>query len=285
MITNKLRMFIFLGILTIGVVFISGCIQEKATTSTPTVTATQNKCCTTPPTGMVSWWPGDGNANDVQGSNHGTLSTFAAGKVGQAFRLDGVNDNVKVLNSPSLNFGMGNFSIDAWINTTDSSGVVVLLDKRSGPTPKGYHLFLSDGKPGFQMASGIGSSGCKAHPTPGVACTNYGWGAPFIADGAWHHVAWVVDRTNLTSGARLYVDGVLKYTGDPMTDDLNTTSDLYMGMRTPAMGGGGFFRGDLDEVEIFNRALNQTDIQAIYNAGSADKISGDLPVPKPIALE
>jgi hypothetical protein len=37
------------------------------------------------------------------------------------------------------------------------------------------------------------------------------------------------------------------------------------------MGGGGFFRGELDEVEIFNRALNQTDIQAIYNAGSAGK--------------
>ena len=36
----------------------------------------------------VGWWPGDGNPNDITGSNHGTLvngATFAAGLVGQAF--------------------------------------------------------------------------------------------------------------------------------------------------------------------------------------------------------
>ncbi len=38
---NKLRLFILLGLLTIGVVFISGCVQEKAATSTPTGVATR----------------------------------------------------------------------------------------------------------------------------------------------------------------------------------------------------------------------------------------------------
>ena len=45
-----------------------------------------------PPAGMVSWWPGDGNADDIVDGNPGTLSgdaTFAPGKVGQAFRFDG----------------------------------------------------------------------------------------------------------------------------------------------------------------------------------------------------
>ena len=125
----------------------------------------------------MSWWAGDGNANDIKGNNHGILQNgmFAAGKVMQAYSLDGVDDFVKVLNSPSLNFGTGNFSIDAWINTTASSGVVVLLDKRSGPTPKGYHLYLWEGKPGLQMARGLGSSSCDVYPTPNVACFNYGW--------------------------------------------------------------------------------------------------------------
>jgi len=235
--------------------------------------------CCTPPSGMVSWWAGDGNANDIQGSNHGILQngvTFAVGKVGQAFSLDGVNDYVKVPHSPSLNFGTSSFSIDAWVNTTASSRVKVLLDKRSGSTPKGYHLYLWNGKPGIQMARGLGSSGCEAYPTPNVACFNYGGSSPFIADGVWHHVVWVVDRTDLQNGVRIYVDGVLSYTGRPMTDDLNTTSDLYMGMGTPAMGGGGFFRGELDEVELFNRALNQTDIQAIYNAGNAGKCKNQM---------
>ena len=72
---------------------------------------------------MVSWWPGDGNANDIQGGNNGTLqngATFAAGKVGQAFNLDGVAAYVSVPSDSSLNVGTGDFSIDAWIKTSAS---------------------------------------------------------------------------------------------------------------------------------------------------------------------
>ena len=42
--------------------------------------------------GLVSWWPGDGNTNDIVGATHGTLmgdAAFAPGVVGQGFSLDG----------------------------------------------------------------------------------------------------------------------------------------------------------------------------------------------------
>ena len=45
--------------------------------------------CISAPSGLVSWWPGDGNADDIADANPGTLVgsvTFAPGKVGQAFR-------------------------------------------------------------------------------------------------------------------------------------------------------------------------------------------------------
>src|SRR5438477_8760574 len=52
--------------------------------------------CTPPPVGMVSWFPGDGNAQDIL-SNTLDLSvnggvTFPAGKVAQAFDFDGTGD-------------------------------------------------------------------------------------------------------------------------------------------------------------------------------------------------
>src|SRR2546423_3558625 len=53
--------------------------------------------CAPPPPDIVSWWPGDGDANDIQGSNDGTLQNgapFAAGIVGQALSSDGLNDHV-----------------------------------------------------------------------------------------------------------------------------------------------------------------------------------------------
>jgi hypothetical protein len=48
--------------------------------------------CVPPPAGLVSWWPGDGNAQDIIGPNDGTLqggATFAPGVVGEAFKLNG----------------------------------------------------------------------------------------------------------------------------------------------------------------------------------------------------
>lgn len=52
--------------------------------------------CTPPPAGMAAWYPGDGNALDIQGPTfeNGTLqngATFASGKVYQAFSLNGTN--------------------------------------------------------------------------------------------------------------------------------------------------------------------------------------------------
>jgi len=198
--------------------------------------------------------------------------TPVSGKVAGALRFDGVNDHVRVPDHAELNVGTGNFTLDAWVRT-GSSGLIVLVDKRSGPTPQGYSLFLVNGRLGFQMANGVGSSGCAATPTPGRACVNYVAPptSPNVADGQWHHVAAVVDRANATSGVRLYVDGVQVFAGSPLTGNLDNTSDLYLGMRTPAQNGGGFLPGDLDEVELIKRALTQQEIQAIFNAGSAGK--------------
>ena len=79
------------------------------------------KCrtCTPPPPNMVSWWPGDGNANDIQDGNNGTLqngATFAAGMVDQAFLLDGIDDFIDVGNAPNLQVSAGEFTVDAWVN-------------------------------------------------------------------------------------------------------------------------------------------------------------------------
>ena len=61
--------------------------------------------CVPPPTGLVSWWPGDENANDIVGQNNGTLrggATFIAGEVGQSFSFNGVDGFVEIPDSPDL---------------------------------------------------------------------------------------------------------------------------------------------------------------------------------------
>src|SRR6266404_2043280 len=74
--------------------------------------------CAPSPPGIVSWWPGDGNANDIVGGNNGTLVggvTFAAGEVGQAFGFNG-SDYAEAAASSSLN--VPQITIEAWINAS-----------------------------------------------------------------------------------------------------------------------------------------------------------------------
>src|SRR6266700_1225144 len=58
---------------------------------TNTVNATES--CVAPPSGMVAWFPGDGNAHDISGNNNNgfedTQTAFVAGKVAQAFQFNG----------------------------------------------------------------------------------------------------------------------------------------------------------------------------------------------------
>jgi hypothetical protein len=104
--------------------------------------------CVQPPAGLVSWWPGDDNADDIQNGNDGTLqngATFAAGMVGQAFSFDGVDDFVEVADSPS--FTPSSLTLDAWVNpATLSTGVdgrvIVSKYNSNNPTTNGVSWLL-----------------------------------------------------------------------------------------------------------------------------------------------
>jgi hypothetical protein len=89
-----------------------------------------------------------------------------------------------------------------------------------------------------------------------------------VADSFWHHVAATKSGTNVF----FYVDGSGYSTG-PLTKPL-----VYLGGAII----GGFihdgviyesFYGSIDELSIYNRALSASEIQAIYNSGSAGKCS------------
>src|SRR5260370_21849338 len=72
--------------------------------------------CVAAPSGLVSWWPGEGNANDAVDGNNGTLfsgTTFMTGKVGQAFSFDGTNSAVVIAASSNLAFQ--SLTIERWI--------------------------------------------------------------------------------------------------------------------------------------------------------------------------
>jgi hypothetical protein len=239
----------------------------------------EGKCkCTGPPADMQAWWALDElygvTAYDMTSSNDGTWQNAplaVPGQVAGALELDGVDDWVEVPDDPSLDFGTGPFSLDAWIRAPYSgSEVMIIVDKRqelSGPVT-GYSLFLSFGVLSFQLADGNGSqSFCSSGSQS--QCQNFSCG-PRIDDDQWHHVAVTVDRGQ-SSGGTCYIDGLFVAAFDPTEQQRSVTNahPLRLGRRSDANGG--FFAGRIDEVELFSRELTAAEIAALFLAGAQGK--------------
>jgi hypothetical protein len=282
-------------------------------TPTPTPTATKTPtpagACVSPPSGLEEWWtlnetggvivnnlishpiPGHGpdlhNGAPQPGPIGGGGPAPVAGMVAGALQFDGVDDLVEVLDpSGTLSHQAPNsFTIDAWIKVQpgDASGVRPIVDKRVeiGGKVAGYAFFLYNGRLGFQLADGVGSSNiCGAPTSSATSCTNYVSTAN-VADGSWHFVAAVIDRA--TNQIRLYdgpVGGSLSLvlTGQARPNAANNAA-LLIGSSYPIASSKGFFKGAIDEVEIFNRALTLPELDLIFKAGSAGKCATVIPTP------
>jgi hypothetical protein len=259
--------------------------------------------CVRPPGGMVNWWlfdepPGTTIANDIVSFNnigvHMNAPTVTAGKVRNALCFNGDNQWVEVRDHPEVNF-MGacipgaplaeSFTIDAWIRADTTQGLLTILDKRINPSdPIGYSLFIANGRLAFQMADGSGGGGSCG---PTASCENYGETTPSITAGNWHFVAVAVQRCDASGSpgvGTLYVDGNPVLTFTPRKGDMYNPSNLLIGVRNPAFGSANF-RGCIDELEYFKRALSHSELQAIYNAGSHGKCKPCLRCPEDITVE
>lgn len=215
--------------------------------------------CVTPPKDMVAWWTFDektgqplvdraGFANNGTGINS-PLAVPA--KVAGGLKFNGTN-YVDVPNHAELNFGTGDFSFDAWIQTSDAKNLRDLVDKR---TTKGYLIYLIDGKLGFLLRDG--------------STTNYS-SSLFVADGKWHHIAITVERKN-KKGILFYVDGIPTQFGDPTLKpgNIDNTSPLRIGKDLYSNSYN--FNGILDEIELFNRVLTKAEVVSIFKADKAGK--------------
>lgn len=241
--------------------------------------ALEPETCVPPPSGMVAWLPGDGNANDIIGDNEGTLqngATFAAGKVAQAFSLDGMDDYVSVANTPSLDFGTGDFTLDLWVNFASfPAAPQTLFGKVLGQFPDDKSYFLEYNHEGAGFDCGVGGCGLRFVVRDTRPNDNDLIVPVSLQTGTWYHIAGV--RTGNTS--LLYLNGALvgqQTAGNNMDTGAGGTAIIG---RNPDLDDatGRFVSGRIDELEAFNRALPASEIQAIYNAGSMGKCKNISP--------
>jgi Concanavalin A-like lectin/glucanases superfamily len=230
--------------------------------------------CLLPPTGLIGWWPGDGNANDIQLGNDGTPeggATFSAGFVGRAFHFDGNTAYIDVPDSPALHAIQSAVTVEAWINPQLSpSGAGFIVARRDPVVSEGFSLFINND--GYLRAQLQTSAYLDVDSTNPV----------IVFDGKWKHVALTADA--VTGIVVLYLNGVpveLNFNGS-ISGLFADVSHLFIGQRegldaSEGAGGALNYKGLIDEVGVYNRALSAVEIRAIFSARTRGKCkpSGD----------
>ena len=222
--------------------------------------------CTPLPSGVVGWWAGEGNGNDVLGINNGSLQggvSFVGGEVGQAFVFNGTNSYVQIPDARGLSPHVGpngELTLELWLNfsqlpqydvPTGQPNRAIVVKGSPGQWEYGFYI-TTNAQPVFAVwqLGGSGYTSVSANP---------------LSSNQWHHLAGVLRKGQF---AQLYVDGQLVGASTSFSGDTGEgSSPLYLGRR----GDGQYFNGAVDEVSLYGRALGAGEVAAIYNAGAAGK--------------
>jgi hypothetical protein len=205
------------------------------------------------PTGLLAWWRAEADALDSIGANIGILrngASFGVGEVGQAFSLDGIDDFVEIPHSASLNFGVGEFTVECWVNFNSTAGEQILMEKFATGTGPGWSFTkLADNR----LVLGQGTIDLIS-------------GGLAIPPNSWHHFA----ARRSAAGAAIFMDGIIVASGAEALGSANvdSTASLKLGSRT---ANSFFLNGRIDEASIYNHALSDNEVASIYNAGIAGK--------------
>jgi Concanavalin A-like lectin/glucanases superfamily len=212
--------------------------------------------------GLVAHWSFDevqnGTVLDQSGrNNHATLhgGRLAQGVSGQALWLDGQPDQFCDLgNSNDFNFAAkAGFTFAGWFTTSEPSATILSLRSKQGNQQ--IDLLVRDGR----LIIVVGDD-----QDPGAQ--NAFVFAQQANDGKWHHFAF----SRNGNAVELFLDGASQGTasglsaGGPITTNLRALGAERLWLLTnDKQWGNPSFRGGIDEVCIFNRALTAAEIQTL----------------------
>ena len=208
--------------------------------------------CVAPPEGIVAWWPGDGNTEDIVGGNDGSLvgtATYASpALVGDGFRFLAQGDYIRVPSTSALE-PAHHLTVEAWVRSVRPGAYKYILGKGAdGGAGSSFALYTGNWETVMFYVRG-------AEPAALWADSAEFW------NGDWHHVVGRYDEGNVV----VFVDGVCVggHGWGPASIDYDLPDrDLFIG----GYGGmeGFSFPGEIDEVTIYNRALSADEIWYLY---------------------
>ncbi|MCK4886406.1 MAG: hypothetical protein KAS96_03400 [Planctomycetes bacterium] len=218
--------------------------------------------------GLVAHWEFEDNADDSSGNDyHGVITqtspssthSFVDGPFdGQAFEsLDGSYINITGSGAQGwADFQNSSMSIAMWVKSSDCTSLAALISKGSDAYKiSQYSTPLYGRVKTYANGPGV-SAGSTGSPYIGSTCY----------DGQWHHIVSVLDRS--ANKHKIYLDGELtgaNYSRTTDSDPMVTNSNNLAISANPAAGTDYYFRGAIDDVRIYDRALTGFEVEALFN--------------------
>ena len=212
------------------------------------------------PDGLIGHWPLDGDANDISGNGlHGTIygaqpASDRFGEAASAYHFDG-DDYIGVADSPFFTFGSDPFTVMAWLSMSEygADGGYYLMGQSDGEGDNKKWMFW------------LGNNGISI-----VLGPQHGWislGSHSFELNRWYHVAIRCDADTFEA----FVNGQSIGTATAYNIE-DPSADFKIGT---AEGGrpNRPFRGDIDDVRIYRRALDTLELKALVLDGSPPQIN------------
>ena len=180
----------------------------------------------------------DSSKNGNNGVIHGASPT--TGLIAGAFSFDGVDDYIDCGNSDTLNPTQA-ITIEFFARNLIALGLKMIISK--GPRLGSYAgPYTINAEPGYYTLRLNSAAKSATIAVPGTA---------------WHHLAWTYDKVNIIR----YLDGSQYLAPVPYSDPLQANTDpLFIGVGYEMTATIRYFKGDIDELRIENRALSATEI-------------------------
>jgi hypothetical protein len=190
--------------------------------------------------------------------NGATLTLDRNGVANCAYGFDGVNDNIIVTNNSLFSFLLNNdYSINIWMNSSSLTGTQSIIGQGDGDGQfqnRFWRIYTNGG----QLIGHIRGNNSDPYDTKNIY-------TPFNAN-SWLMLTLVRDYEN---ELKMFVDGALVDTDVDITslaDPFTTNRDIFIGsfLNAAINQQVQFFNGSLDDIGIWNRALTEAEILALY---------------------
>jgi surface protein len=228
-----------------------------------------------PTDSLVAWYPFNGNANDESGNgNNGTvngasLTTDKDDNENSAYSFDGVDDYIEISDySEQFEQIISEITISSWFKDTknDYGAIIARRNFTSNPTGERHHFELFVGPNNILGYSSYNNVDLSKYNIQITSDENV------FEDNVWNNLI-IRFNSNDNGQLKIYLNGKLMLEQEFPNQVLSPNQHWINIGRIHRANGNPFFsefKGQIDDIAIWNRALTEEEIQAVYNQGAVE---------------